>query len=107
MLVLRLWREERGGTAVRARMSKSENVKTAKPSMTSTFGMVRDAGLDTWSLSDRATKLVSPAGIAWPWHAFPLAKGQISRNHFQPQTLKFPGNFREICHFFLSERGRT
>ena len=23
------------------------------------------------------------------------------------QTLKFPGNFREICHFFLSERGRT
>ena len=43
---------------------KSENVKTAKPSMTSAFGMVRDAGLDTWVLSDRATKLVSPAGIA-------------------------------------------
>ena len=32
--------------------------------MTSAFGMVRDADLDTWVLSDRATKLVSPAGIA-------------------------------------------
>ena len=31
--------------------------------MTSTFGMVRDAGLDTRSQSDRATKLVSPVGI--------------------------------------------
>eukprot|EP00966_Prymnesium_polylepis_P315145 7281824-Prymnesium_polylepis.2 len=26
--------------------------------------MVRDAGLDTWSLSDRATKRASPVGIA-------------------------------------------
>ena len=32
--------------------------------MTSTFGMVRDAGLDTWSLPDRATKLGFPTGIA-------------------------------------------
>eukprot|EP00966_Prymnesium_polylepis_P251631 5817443-Prymnesium_polylepis.1 len=31
--------------------------------MTSTFGMVRDAGLDTWSLSDHATKLASSAQI--------------------------------------------
>eukprot|EP00966_Prymnesium_polylepis_P141796 3273995-Prymnesium_polylepis.1 len=31
--------------------------------MTSTFGMIRDAGLDTWSLSDHTTKLVSPAGV--------------------------------------------
>jgi hypothetical protein len=61
MLVLRLWREERGGPAVG---SKSENGKTAKPSMTSTFGMVRGAGLDTWSLSDRATQRASPVGIA-------------------------------------------
>ena len=43
---------------------KSEKVKTAKPSMTSTFSMVRDAGLDTWSQSDRATKLGFPTGIA-------------------------------------------
>ena len=27
-----------------------------------------------------------------------LDKGKISRNQFQPQTLKFPGNFREICY---------
>ena len=32
--------------------------------MTSTFGMVRDAGLDAWSLPDRATKLGFPTGIA-------------------------------------------
>ena len=42
---------------------KSENVKTAKPSMTNAFCVVRCAGLDTWVLSDRATKLVSPVGI--------------------------------------------
>ena len=50
---------------------------------------------------------ISDSGTTWPWPTFLLAQCQISRNRFQPQTLKFPGNFREICHFFLSERGRT
>ena len=52
--------------------------------------------------------VVGGGGIrTWPWPTFLLAQCQISRNRFQPQTLKFPGNFREICHFVLSERGRT
>ena len=34
-------------------------------------------------------------------YTFPLGKGQISRNQFQPQSLKFPGNFREIYRLFF------
>ena len=45
------------------RASKSENVKTAKPSMIGALYVARGTGLDTWSLSDHTTKLVSPAGI--------------------------------------------
>eukprot|EP00966_Prymnesium_polylepis_P230034 5322879-Prymnesium_polylepis.1 len=54
-LVLALPPEARVGGRLGAR--KVKNVKTQKPSMTNAFCVVRCAGLDTWVLSDRATKL--------------------------------------------------
>ena len=37
---------------------------SVKPSMTDAFYVVGDTSRDTWKLSDRATKLDSPVGIA-------------------------------------------
>ena len=39
------------------------------------------------------------ANIAWPWRRFLLAPGQISRNRFLACTIRFLGNFQEICFF--------
>ena len=36
--------------------------------------------------------------VAWPWRCrFPLAPGQIYRDHFLACTIRFPGNFQDIC----------